>query len=353
MSKIILLADVHIGSRNDSMVFAEYHIDFFINTLFPYMKKNKINTIFQFGDLFDRRKFINFKILHKWKSEVFDYMSNNGIVMHTLLGNHDCSFKNTNKVNSTSLLLANYDNIILHDVVNEVEFDSTKVLVIPWINPENEKETMQQVKKTTASFAFMHAEFAGFEMEKGYKKEDGMAAKEFKKFDTVYSGHYHTKSNDGHIFYLGIPYQITWNDYGDKKGFHEWDTSTLNLKFIENTNTMFERFVYDDSSAPDEYYKGFDLSSAANKCVKIIVVSKKNLYGYDNFMSMLYSQGPADVKIIDGAQEQDAPDEKLNLESTEEILEKAVDSLDNVLDKKILKKMLRELYTEAQQIEVV
>ena len=30
----------------------------------------------------------------------------------------------------------------------------------------------------------------------------------FTKLDVVFSGHYHTRSNDGKIFYLGNPYQI-------------------------------------------------------------------------------------------------------------------------------------------------
>ena len=37
----------------------------------------------------------------------------------------------------------------------------------------------------------------------------------FRKFDTVMSGHFHHKSDDGQIYYLGTPYEIYWGDWED------------------------------------------------------------------------------------------------------------------------------------------
>jgi DNA repair exonuclease SbcCD nuclease subunit len=45
-------------------------------------------------------------------------------------------------------------------------------------------------------------------------------------------GHFHHKSNDGHIFYLGTPYEITWSDYGNEKGFHIFDFDKRDFEFI-------------------------------------------------------------------------------------------------------------------------
>jgi len=351
--KVIVLGDVHIGARNDSQVFADYHISFFTEQLFPYMKKHKIKHIIQLGDIFDRRKFVNFVVLNQWKTKVFDYMQAEKITMDVLLGNHDVYFRNTNDVSSPVLLLREYYNINVFVEPTDVTIGTSKFMYIPWINSSNLESTLEKVKASEAIAAFGHFEFAGFQMDKGQKHEDGLSTKDFKKFDSVYSGHFHHRNDDGHVFYVGTPYQITWVDHESTKGFHVFDTSTLEMTFIENPNLLFHRMVYDDQLDPDNHYKSFDLSGLAGKYVKIIVSSKTNLYGFDQLLSKLYAQGPADVKIIENVQEQEQSGEKLDLESTKEILDKAVDSLDNVLDKKVLKKMLRTLYTEAQQMEVV
>ena len=67
--------------------------------------ENNIDTVFQLGDLFDRRKYINFNSLYLCRKYFFDKLRDNNIKMYTLLGNHDISYKNTLKVNSSELLL--------------------------------------------------------------------------------------------------------------------------------------------------------------------------------------------------------------------------------------------------------
>ena len=62
MSKFAILADLHFGARNDSPVFHRYFERFF-NFFFAYLKTENINTVFQLGDIFDRRKYVNFRTL--------------------------------------------------------------------------------------------------------------------------------------------------------------------------------------------------------------------------------------------------------------------------------------------------
>ena len=58
--KIALLGDVHVGARNDNLAIHDYFEKFYNEVFFPYLLEHKIDTIVQFGDLFDRRKYINF-----------------------------------------------------------------------------------------------------------------------------------------------------------------------------------------------------------------------------------------------------------------------------------------------------
>ena len=45
-------------------------------------------------------------------------------------------------------------------------------------------------------------------MHKGHMNEHGLEREQFKRFEKVISGHFHKKSDDGHVYYLGTQYQI-------------------------------------------------------------------------------------------------------------------------------------------------
>lgn len=354
MSKVCILGDVHIGARNDNLTFMNYHISFFENDLFPYLLKHDIKRVIQLGDIFDRRKFVNFQILNEWKSRVFDWFLKNDIELDIIVGNHDVYFKNTNDVNSPILLLNEYSNITCHVHATEVMVGATNVLFVPWINDTNVKATMELVKKTKATVAMGHFEFNGFEMDKGHKHEGGTNSSKFKKFDTVLSGHFHHKSDDGHIFYLGIPYQITWVDHDSQKGFHTWDPDTLDLEFIPNNNVIFKKIIYNDDGGVSDYWKTVNLDGVSTMYLKVVVVNKKDLYGFDQFMSKLYSLNPTELKVIENTTDFDAEnvhEEDLKIEDTSVMLEKYIDAVDTNLDKDRLKRFIKMLHTEAQHME--
>ena len=52
---------------------------------------------------------------------------------------------------------------------------------------------------------------------------------------------------NGKIFYLGNPYEIYANDYNDTRGFHIFDTSTLELTTIDNPYRMHYSIFYEDT----------------------------------------------------------------------------------------------------------
>ena len=79
----------------------------------------------------------------------------------------------------------------------------------------------------------------------------------FRRFDIVMSGHFHHKSDDGQIYYLGTPYEIYWNDYEDPRGFHIFDTETRELERIVNPYRIFEKVYYDDTTTD---YTDYDMS---------------------------------------------------------------------------------------------
>jgi hypothetical protein len=281
--KIALLNDTHFGCRNDSPAFIEYQNKFYNDLFFPYLQQNNIKTLIHLGDVVDRRKFINHNTAHNFKSVFWNRLDELGIDTHIIIGNHDTYYKNTNEVNAMQNLDISKDaKVYTH--ATELEFDNLKVLFIPWICDDNETESVETIKTSTSPIAMGHLEIKGFEMHNGHMNDHGTEKSIFKRFEKVMSGHFHKKSDDGHIYYLGTQYEMTWSDYKCPKGFHVFDTETRELERIVNSRTIHKKIHYDDT---DKNYREHDITQYKDNYVKLIVVNKKDLYEFDQFVDRL------------------------------------------------------------------
>jgi len=344
--KVAIITDLHFGARNDNISFLDYYEKFYSKTFFPTLEEHGITTILNLGDTFDRRKFINFNTLKRSREMFFDPIRDGGYTMHMLAGNHDTYYKNTNEVNSVDLLLKEYDSITVYDDPTEIVIDETKIAFMPWICAENYQDSMTFMQNTQAEICMGHFEIDGFVMHRGVKSHGGLAKKEFEKFDMVFSGHYHHRSNNGQIYYLGNPYELTWSDFNDPRGFHIFDTDTRQLEFIQNPNTMFKRIEYDDTKYD---FDEFDVLECQNKYVRVVVAQKTDFYKFDTFLKRVYNNSPLDVKIIEDFSEftEGELGEEINLEDTMDILNTYIDSVDTNVDKEEVKVFMRTLYNEA------
>ena len=225
--KVAIITDQHFGARKNSKHFHEYFLKFYNDIFFPTIEKEGITTIVDMGDTFDSRKGIDFSSLSWAKNNYYDRLRDLGCSIYSIVGNHTAYYKNTNEVNAIDLLLAEYDNIKTYSEATEIKLDKLGVLLIPWINSENEEHTLKMIKKTKCPMAMGHLECRGFRIHRGYVMEQGIDVDLFDKFDKVYSGHYHTRSDNGKLYYLGNPYEMFWNDLEDTRGFHLFDTDTL------------------------------------------------------------------------------------------------------------------------------
>lgn len=360
MPKVIFLGDMHIGARNASPIVADFQIRFFEEILFPYMKKNNITQILQFGDVFDTRKFSNHVILHKWKIRVFDYMLNNDIIMSVILGNHDTASKNTLKVNTPSLLLAEYENINIVDRPKNITycgaklkelfsgFELVNILCVPWVCQDNREEIEELVKTTDAIYCAGHFEFDGFEMHRGQKAVGGYSTKEYEKFDMVFSGHFHTRSRQNNIQYLGTPYEMSWIDYCDTKGFHVFDTAKHSVEFIENPLTLFNRIEYNDKETSPQ----IDVSLLKDTYVKVVAINKDDAVKFDSFINNILLVNPADLKIVDIETDftNIETDDTIDISDTKALMESFVTQIETNLEKPKLTDMLNSLYVQALEI---
>ena len=212
-----------------------------------------------------------------------------------------------------------------------------------------------EMKNTSAKVCMGHFEIAGFAMYRGMPSEEGLNRELFNRFDMVFSGHYHHKSNNGNIWYLGNPYELTWQDYNDTRGFHIFDFDDHSLVFVPNPNIMFHRLTYNDKDITITEVLNVDMSKYTNTYVKVVVVNKTNPYLFDQYMNKLYNVNPNDITIVEDALDltEDGEDDTIDeTEDTITIINKYVDNLQtDGIDNGKLKTMMRELYVEALNLE--
>ena len=168
----------------------------------------------------------------------------------------------------------------------------------------------------------------------------------FDNFTKVYSGHFHTRSNDGKIYYLGNPYEMFWNDVNDPRGFHIFDTETLTHTPINNPYRLFYNIYYEDTP-----HQLFDFTEYDNKIVKVIVRQKTNSRNFERFIDKLYSSGVQDLKIIENFQLQENEEFAISEEeNTITILNRYVDESEIDLDKSKIKGILQDIYKLAREV---
>lgn len=352
--KIAIISDTHLGVRNDSPIFLQYSLKFLYEIFLPYLLENKINTITHLGDMFDRRKYINYRVLHETKKFFIDELQKYGIKLILTPGNHDAFWKNSLKISSILEVFSNYEHIHIIKKPEILDFDETKILIVPWITSENSTECFSSIKKTKkVSILMGHFEISGFEMFPGQYSDDGIDKNIFKKYELVISGHFHHQSNSGNIRFVGAPYEMTFSDLDDKRGFHIFDTATRDLKFVENQSKMFRKMYYTDEGLTLDQIIPDDLSVYKDTFVKVVVQTKTNQWAFNQFMDRLRGAEPHDVAVLDYVdigifnEEVDNIAEGNEVQDTMTILNTHIDNLGINCNKNKIKSLMRELYTEA------
>jgi hypothetical protein len=182
-------------------------------------------------------------------------------------------------------------------------------------------------------------------MYRGVECKDGLDPKMFSRYEYVFSGHYHHKSHKENIFYVGTPYELTWQDFEDPKGFHIFDTETRTIEFIENPYKTYYKIRYDDS------IDFSNLEKYTNCYLKVSVSSRTD--EFQVFLDHLDQVNPAGYTVVedvvDLSSDEDSVDET---QDTITIMNKYIDGIKNKdIDTQELKKIMEVLYQEAVRLE--
>lgn len=347
--KIAIITDQHFGARKGNKILHDYFAKFYDEIFFPYLKKNNIKYIIDMGDTFDTRKGIDFWSLNWAKQKYYDILQDMDVRVHTIVGNHTSYYKDTNKINTIDLLLREYSNIITYSSPTEVIFDGLNVLMLPWINEENRKESEDMIRGTSAKVAIGHLEMKGFYANRTFINEHGEDKTKFSQFEKVFSGHYHHRNSQDNIYYLGNPYEIYWHDLEEERGFHIFDTETLEHVAIKNPFRLFYSIEYKDNP-----WQTLNASIYKDKIVKIIVKQKSDTKNFEKYIDKLYAAGVYDLKIVENYNFNgfySEEDEDQTCENTLSILNKYIEESGSSLDISLLKNIVEKVYTKACEVD--
>ena len=340
--KIAIITDQHLDGRKGNLAFWNYFQKFYDEVFFPTLEKEGVRVVFDLGDTFDNRKSMDFNTFHRVRENYFERLK--PYEVHMLLGNHCTYYKNTNRINSPELLLEQYENINIYSEPKEILMGKKVFLMLPWINRENQEDVFRRLETSEADVCCGHLELTGFEVTPGMKMDHGMDPQLFHRFKRVWSGHYHHKSKKGNVQYLGNPYQMYWNDYKDRRGFHIYDTESDRLKFVENPFEIFDKIFYDDTSVD---YNKQDVSCYKDKFIKIVIEEKRDYQMFETLVDRLYNVGVHDVKVVETLVEEDSADIEVSTKDTLTLLNEYIDEVEMSVDKSDLKGLMRSLYIES------
>lgn len=228
-----------------------------------------------------------------------------------------------------------------------MNYDGLPVLLLPWIPTDNKQEWIDALKHTSSKVLMAHLDIQGFYMTSGFISEEGLTKKSLSKFDIVLSGHYHLKQSEGNIHYLGTQYEMNWDDFKQPKGFHVFNTDTLELTFIPNHDRLHYHIVYDNNKIDK------DNVSYENKIIKVIIKNKDDPIEFEDFMNNLYMEKPSEVKVVDEyliTANTTVPEVDVNITDTKSIIKNYISDWDSPINKDQITKYMLSLYDEASLI---
>lgn len=348
MRKAGIITDLHAGARSEASVFLDLHKDM-LECFFEDMKARDIKEIWFGGDFFDNRKFISSGLLkwvrHNWLERVREA----GIKVYFIIGNHDTKYKSTNTPNTPKEYFGHDANhIIFDDDIYVHKFGKHRVAFVPWLSPENTQKNLEILEKECFDVVLGHFDIAGMLFQANQVSEHGLDKSVFRNHGMVLSGHFHKKSSDGNIHYLGNPLPTTWAESIDPHGWHIIDED-LNLEFVEYKQNIYQSIDIDTVDPINIEYNGAKFVS--------LNIYKKNEFHFQNYLEYLrqfdivHTRIQDYTSIADTSDAVDISEEELR-DDLITMIKNHIDQISDSLDVPIkeLKELMDDLYEESNQM---
>jgi DNA repair exonuclease SbcCD nuclease subunit len=236
MPKLFLLSDIHLGVHPLHLdqhleISKKYFFDFF----FPLLKENYVegDKLYILGDVFDNRSSIDIKAIC-YCLDIFNWLEENNIETHVLIGNHDMRGNKSYEFNSLRIL-EKHSNVTLYTKPEMIRVGTKKMLMMPFFTSHDEEKAVLDSFKGQVDYLFCHSDLQGAKNNiNSIPLQHGLSIAAFVDFPKVYSGHIHLHQKINNFTFIGAPYHLDRNDKGDQKGVYIIDVETGREKFIPN-----------------------------------------------------------------------------------------------------------------------
>jgi len=236
VKRIFFITDSHIGIRNHSEEWLEYHRQYFYDWYIPKVKElwKPGDCLVHLGDVFDNRDVVGVKCADfgiKLFEDLSEIFGKEGI--YVICGNHDAFTKLSNDINSLSLI-RNIPgvNVFIHP--EEIVLYNKRILLLPWVEEHEEAAEIISKAKNT-DYLFCHMDIVGLKYNRSIEIQKGITSKKMDNFNRIYAGHIHYAQNVGKIRMLGSPFEFTRSDMYNKKHFLLLDLETEEETYFENS----------------------------------------------------------------------------------------------------------------------
>ena len=344
--KVLFVGDLHLGVKDDDKWMQNIQRDFFDQAI-EYSVKNGISRWIQFGDVFDTRKAVTQECMNFAKTQVLR-LEENGITMDVIIGNHDLHRKDKITPNSVSEILRGYDHINIYEKATTINIDGINIDLIPWMCSENTNEILEFIKNTNSEFCIGHWELSGFWFYKGLKSH-GYSPDFLSNYKQVWSGHFHTISQNGNVKYIGTPFTITAGDENDPRGFWVFDSTTKDATLVENINMWHRKLHYPDDKIEPKELKGKAVRIfASTSDAELVKIESKLEEVVHTLRTIVDNSSFGDIQT-----EREDIDEEVSQVSILTLGNKFIESKSDITEeeKKGIKVMFEKLYLEARSVQ--
>lgn len=216
--KAVAFTDMHLGLRNNSR---EHNNDCqeFTEWMIKEAKARGIKTCFFLGDYHHVRSSLNISTLC-YSTFLLRMLSDNFDDVYFIVGNHDMFYKEKREINSIDYA-KDIPNVHL---INE-PVCMGQVGLVPWVL----KDEWQKICNMDAKYLFGHFEFPSFLLNSKVLMPDHgqYPIGDLKKFDWVFSGHFHKRQRRQNVQYMGNCFPHDFSDVNEEKDrgimFLDWD----------------------------------------------------------------------------------------------------------------------------------